>query len=100
MYKLYDFYCDSCDLEWEDLVEGVVSNCSKCNNEVPKLRICSGQLASFSLRDPDSQRQELLRRSADHTQRELKRNPEQFGPEGVRRARQGQIRSFGGIKKK
>ncbi len=99
MLKLYDFRCEECDHEWEDLVDNEKSTCEQCNKEVPRLTLCSGNLGSFSLRSPEGKRQELLRRSAEHTLGLVRQNPEKFGDEGIRRAREGQIRSVGGIPK-
>lgn len=99
-YKLHDFKCEDCDFEWEELSLDDTDVCSKCNKTVNKLKICTGNMGGFSVRDEDGRRQELLRRSAEHTHKELKKNPEKFGAEGIKRAREGQVRSFGGITKK
>ena len=97
MLKLHDFQCSQCNYKWEDLVDDDISTCQKCNTETTRLKVCSGQLGRFSIKNPDERREELMKRSADHTLKELRKNPEKFGPEGVRRAREGQIKSFGGI---
>jgi hypothetical protein len=99
MLKLYDFSCKKCAKSWEDLVDGDTSPCPKCNKPTPRDVACVGKMGAFSIKDADGQRQEMLRRSAEHTLKELKKDPEKFGPEGVRRAREGQIRSFGGFKR-
>lgn len=100
MLKLWDFRCTSCDFDWEDLVDDEKSVCEKCGAEVTRSVLCVGKLGHWSIQDADGRRQELLRRSAKHTLSELRKNPEKFGAEGVARAREGQIRSFGGISRK
>ncbi len=98
MFKLHDFKCKACDCEWEDLVEpGEKSNCKKCNKPGKLQKLCLGKLGAFSIMDADGRRQSLLKRSAEHTLKELKKEPEKFGPEGIKRARDGQIRSVGGF---
>lgn len=99
MFKLHDFYCKICDLEWEDLTDDGLSVCPFCDTETTRLVQCTGKLAAFSLLSQDGKRQEMLRRSAEHTAKELKKEPERFGAEGVKRARMGQVRSVGGLGK-
>lgn len=99
-YKLHDFKCDDCGIEWEELSLDDTDVCAQCHKTVTKQIICTGNMGGFSIRDADGQRQELLRRSAEHTHKELKKNPEKFGDLGKQRARMGQVRSFGGIPKK
>lgn len=100
MLKLHDFKCESCDREWEDLVEpDEKSICKLCNQPGELQKLCLGKMGAFSILDEDGRRQCLLKRSADHTLKELRREPEKFGPEGINRAREGQIRSVGGLKR-
>jgi hypothetical protein len=53
----------------------------------------------FSIKTPEEKKRSLLERSYKHTAKELRKEPERFGQEGKNRARAGQIRSFGGMKK-
>jgi hypothetical protein len=99
MLKLFDFHCEDCALDWEDLVEDEKSPCSGCGKSVDRDRVCAAKLGAFSMKDADGRRQELLRRSAAHTLSELKKAPERYGAEGIKRAREGQLKSFGGFKK-
>jgi hypothetical protein len=99
MLKLWEFYCEECDREWEDLTDDETSICEQCNTKTERQKICSGKFGAWSVMDEDGRRQSLLRRSAEHTAKELRKEPEKFGPEGVRRSREDQVRSFGGFKK-
>jgi len=100
MLKLYDFYCETCGLEWEDLVEGDNSTCEFCLTETPRLRICSGKLAKFSMADANTKKEILRKRSYEHTRKEIiKKEPERFGKVGIDLARKGQVRSAGGLPK-
>jgi hypothetical protein len=99
MYKLYDFICEACDSTWEDLVEGTTSPCPTCTLETQKAKLCQAKLAVFSIKTPEEKKRSLLERSYKHTAKELHKEPERFGQEGKNRARAGQIRSFGGMKK-
>ncbi len=97
-YKLHDFKCEDCNREWEDLSDDETSPCSECGVITTKLVQCTGNMGGYSILDDDRKRQMMLTRSAEHTMKELKKNPEQFGEEGIKRSREGQIRSVGGIK--
>lgn len=100
MLKLHDFNCKKCDREWEDLVEpDEESICKKCNQPGELLKLCLGKFGAWSIQDEDGRRQCLLKRSAEHSLKELKKDPEKFGPEGIKRARDGQIRVAGGMNK-
>ena len=96
-FKLHDFKCDDCDREWEDLSDDETSPCSECGVITSMLTICTGNMGGYSILDEDGKRQMMLKRSAEHTHKELKKNPEQFGELGVKRARAGQVKSFGGM---
>lgn len=99
MYKVNDFECYSCSIVWEDLVkEGETSKCPKCESVGDKIKINTIKLGAFSMRSPEERKKELKRRSEEHTLKELRKEPERFGVEGIQRARKGQIKSFGGIK--
>ncbi len=101
MYRIHDFKCSKCDREWEDLVQpDEQSNCKKCDKPGEQQVKCLGRFGGYSILDDDRKRQMMIKRSADHTLKELKREPEKFGPEGIKRAREGQIRVAGGMAKK
>ena len=98
MFKLWEFNCENCSNVWEDLVEEKESSCPECK-QLSTTTSLSINLGAFSMLSPAAKAESLKRRSAEHTHRELKKEPERFGQAGIDRAREGQIRSVGGIKK-
>jgi len=100
MLKLFNFTCPKCDEEWEDLIaDQGASPCPLCMVEYPRDVICAPKLALFQTLPKEEKARQLRKRSSDHTQRELKKEPEKFGNEGIKRARSGQIRVAGGLGK-
>lgn len=93
-YKLYDFQCE-CGWEGEDLVEAgvTVTPCPNCGVGYAEKVISIPNLGTFSMADAATQASMLKKRSEEHTTKELRREPEKYGAEGVARARKGQIRS-------
>lgn len=93
-FKLYDFECPSCSNSFEELVDSGSSTCPcpVCGTEAIRT-LSIPKLGLFSMAD-QSRRSEILRkRSEEHTLKELRKEPEKFGDEGIRRARRNQIRS-------
>lgn len=75
---LYDFYCEQCDEEFEDIQPMDVSEvlCKLCCN-VKAQRIMSAVNLGF-LNDPERKKESLARRSYEHSMKEAKKNAEQI----------------------
>lgn len=90
-----DFECE-CGESWEDLLdnrEPQESNCPACERITQCVPISATPLKSFSMLDKDAQRQQMLKRSADHTLKEIKSTPEKHGDIGIKIARENTVRS-------
>jgi hypothetical protein len=100
MLKLFNFTCTQCTTEWEDLVDAEgLSPCPDCQEERPRDAISCPKLATFAMLSKADKATALKKRSADHSKKELRKEAEQFGSFGKQLAREGQIRSFGGLGK-
>lgn len=84
-WVLHDFECCKCTVVWEDLVDSHAdhtSECPKCGELCPKI-FSAANIAGFSLMDADSKRQALMKRSYNHTAKEVSKNPEKWGEAGI-----------------
>lgn len=90
-----DFECERCGCVWEDLVKrnDQVSDCPECNALSTKTVISCPNVNTFGMKSPAERSAAMKKRSEDHTKKELRKEPERFGAEGIKRAREGQIRS-------
>ena len=94
-WVMRDFECE-CGCVFEDIVdkrEAQESECPECGRVCAYIPISPTPIATFSLQDSDDRRRTMLKRSADHTLKEIKREPEKHGDVGVKIAREGSIRS-------
>jgi len=76
-----DFEC-KCGEAFEDLVDNKdeeESPCPACGSLCTYLAISPVPLKTFSLMNEDDRRRTMLKRSADHTLREIHREPEKHG---------------------
>jgi len=90
-----DFEC-TCSEQWEDLVdnrEAQESPCPSCGNITTYVPISATPIMAYSMMDADTKRRTMLKRSADHTLKEIKREPEKHGDIGVKIARENTVRS-------
>lgn len=94
-FKLFDFTCEECGYEFEDLVEaGVeVTPCPNCGVGYGSRTMSVPNLGKFTMASAEGRSAMLKKRSEEHTHKELKKEPEKFGELGKQRARKGQIRS-------
>jgi hypothetical protein len=85
-WKIDDFACLSCEIVFEEMYKDVLEvKCPLCDNEVEKI-LSATNIAAFSIMSPEQKRDSLMRRSAKHTQKEIDKNPEKWGREGIERA--------------
>lgn len=73
-----DFYCKSCEHEWDDLVQRSEENDQKCPEcgEPAFIGISCPGVMSYSMMSKDDQAKHLRKRSRDHTRKMLKKDPE------------------------
>lgn len=90
-----DFECEACECVWEDLVDrdNQVSVCPVCETESTKTLISCPNINTFGMKSAAERSSLMKKRSEEHTRKELRKEPEKFGAEGIKRAREGQIRS-------
>jgi len=91
-----EYFCSNCSFEWEDLVdnqdEDQTQKCAKCGTS-NAFGMSAPSIATFSMLSPADKKASLMKRSAEHTTKEVRKTPEKFGDLGLQRARAGQIRS-------
>ncbi len=92
----HEFECEDCSHEFEELYkrsERDEVECPECESRNLKQLISTPNVASFSLLDQDGRRQSLLKRSAEHTQKLIDKEPEKFkGGAGIaRRTKKTQV---------
>jgi putative FmdB family regulatory protein len=78
MPMMYDFRCDDCENDFEDLVSSSeVSDtiCPACGSQAQR-RISAVNLGFTN--DPNVQREALKKRSENHTKNMMKKNPEKL----------------------
>lgn len=59
--------------------------CPSCGGQELTLVIVAPRIQSFSLLSPEQKTESMKRRSAEHTQKQLDKEPERFGAEGISR---------------
>ncbi len=100
-YKLHDFECEDCGIQWEDLVdtEEEVSPCQQCGEFCrPEHFLTATPLLAYSMMDAQGRDDCLAKRSVKHTQEEIiDKEPEKWGNLSINLHRSGQIRSAGGM---
>ena len=87
VWKINDFECGDCGHIFEEMYrtdEFVL--CPECESTVVTKLISATNIGAFSAMSAEQQKQSLMHRSATHTQKQLNKEPERFGPEGVARA--------------
>lgn len=94
LYSYRDYECTKCGAQWEDFVDqtDLSSECPHCG-EKNKPVLSAANIGAFSARSAEHRSEVLSKRSAEHSIKELRKEPEKWGEEGIRRARAGQIRS-------
>lgn len=100
MWIMLDFMCPLCFNQWEDMVDKteIVSTCTECGSGVTKEHslMPSPAIAAFSLKDAAGRAETLKKRSSEHSQKELDREPEKFGGLGISMAKQKIQSGYGG----
>ncbi len=87
-WKKDDFECSSCGNIFEELykkdeIDDVY--CLSCGcPEVTKLLSCPN-MQMMSAMTPEQQRETMMRRSAEHTQKQIDKEPERWGDAGMAR---------------
>lgn len=84
----HDFQCTECELEFEEFYMRSQRDdveCPECGCKELKQLISAPNIAAFSLKDAEGRRQSLMKRSREHTQKELDKEPERFGQHGIER---------------
>ena len=78
MLRMYDFYCDVCDIRIEALVDKDTESiiCGDC--DLPAKKAPSAPKLQTIINDPVRQSAALRKRSRDHSFKEAKRNQEQL----------------------
>lgn len=94
-WVVYDFECEECGNIWNDLVkrDNIESECPECKHVTANKLFPTPALATMAMKTPEERSAVMAKRSAEHTQKELRKEPERYGPEGIKRARKGEIRS-------
>lgn len=81
-----DFECSGCGNVYEDLVSTSteeVPSCPQCEGvDVSPVLSCPN-IASFSIMEPAERAKSLKKRSAEHSLKQLAKEPEKFGKAGV-----------------
>lgn len=84
-----DFECQDCGHVFEELYRPQdIIICNKCTSEKVNKIVSTPKLAAFSMSTPEQKKEKLLKRSLEHTNKELSREPEKFGAAGKERAKQ------------
>jgi putative FmdB family regulatory protein len=92
MYKMYDYYCYSCEYTWEELTSTTTEEaiiCPKCGG-VDITKVLGGNLAICN--DPKVRAEVLKKRSEDHSRKTRKDDVERV------RAKQDKIYKKIGLK--
>lgn len=88
-WLIKDFKCNDCDHVWEEMYkteeEGLVQcpACSSPNTEVDG--ISSPALGMYSIADAEGKKSILMKRSAEHTMKDVIKNADKFGEAGLAR---------------
>ncbi len=84
----HDFECKKCKHVFDELYirsERKKVECPECGSKSLKQLISAPGIASFSMMSPEQKRDHLKKRSADHTQKLIDKEPEKWGQEGIAR---------------
>lgn len=97
-WKTFDYECNHCGNAFYELVSSPdeVVPCPECGGTTKRV-LSVPHLATFSMADNATKGEILKKRSAEHSMRELRKEPEKFGSLGKQRAREGTIQAgYGG----
>lgn len=84
----HDFQCDDCSHVFEEMYkrsEREQVQCPVCRSWDLTQLLSAPRLQSFSMLTPAQKRESLKRRSAEHTQRQIDKEPEKWGEAGLAR---------------
>ena len=88
-WMVKNFVCNDCDAVFEDLYkvgEESEVECAECGMQNCSIDgISSPMLSTYEMADKDGKAAILMRRSADHTKKQLLKDADRFGGHGMQR---------------
>lgn len=84
----HDFDCLDCEHVFEEMYrrhQRFDVACPECGSKRLTQLISAPNLAMFSIKSPEEKRESLKQRSAKHTQKQLDKEPERWGAQGIAR---------------
>jgi len=92
-WKAHDYECLNCNNNFDDITDNSdgTTDCPKCKTTCKPIPISSVNFSGLSVSTKEEYREKMLKRSADHTLKEIKKEPEKHGELGIQRAREGHI---------
>lgn len=84
-FKLFDFQCNQCQHEFEELEDetGLVK-CNNCGSFNTTKVISAPNLNTMNLLSKEEYKAKLKKRSLDHTKKMMKQEGERYGVKGVK----------------
>jgi putative FmdB family regulatory protein len=85
-YKLFDYSCNNCGLLFEELVKdkNETVDCPECKSSDTSVALSTPKLATMNLLSPQEHKAKMLKRSEEHTKKEVMREPEKYGVRKLR----------------
>lgn len=84
-----DFQCLDCELEFEETFKSSERDqveCPHCFSRNLKVIILTAPaIGAFSAKSAEAQRESLMKRSAEDTQKQVDKEPERWGQQGIAR---------------
>ncbi len=85
---IHDFECKKCQCIFEEMYKTADRKkikCPNCGSRSLKQVLTAANIAAFSIMSPEMKREHLKKRSADHTQKQIDKEPERWGSHGMAR---------------
>lgn len=84
-----DFECQECGLEFEETYKSSDRDQLECPNcackELKVIILTAPAIGAFSAKNAEAQRESLMKRSAEDTQKQVDKEPERWGQQGIAR---------------
>jgi putative FmdB family regulatory protein len=83
---LRDFECSTCGHKFEDLVDSSnTTYCPNCASTNVQVLLSAPNLNTLNLLSQPELKKKMIKRSADHTKREVLKEPEKYKVKGVKK---------------